>query len=92
MDKALQALMLKLLTQYIEMSVYAAQKQILTSRNPQPWMVDKAFQGLFNSVPQYHAMSTMQPANSGTPGFDINQLLQMVTNNAPQQPQPPAKP
>jgi hypothetical protein len=90
MDKVLQGIMLNLLQQYISMSIYAAQKQVLTSRNPQPWMVDKAFSGLFHNIPQYHAMSTMQPQQQQGQGIDINALLgqfmQQAQNTTPTNP------
>tara|TARA_R100000008_G_C3584771_1_gene171322 strand:+ start:2443 stop:2754 length:312 start_codon:yes stop_codon:yes gene_type:complete len=85
MDKKLQAIMLNLLMNYIEQSMYAAQKQLLSSRNPQPWMVDKAFTNLFQNVPSYYAQSTMQP---GQQQGGMQDILASILGNAPQQSTP----
>ena len=84
-QRALQAIMLKVLNSYVEMHLYSAQKRVLTSRSPQPWMIDKSFDGLFNNIPQYHAVTEMQPATSTSSNDGLNKLLQMVTGQAPQQ-------
>ena len=82
-NNMLKVIMLQLLTNYIEQSNYAAQKQLLSSRNPQPWMVDKAYSNLFQNVPQYFAQATMQPGQNDNGGFQ--QIIQSLLGQAPQQ-------
>ena len=89
MNEKLQAIMLGLLTQYISMMTHVMQKQVLSSRNPQPWMIDKGFNNLFNNVPQ-HFHNATQPAPQQ---FDMSSLFSMFANGAPQQGvQPPVQP
>jgi len=88
MDEKLKAIMLGLLTNYISMQMHVVQKQVLSSRNPQPWMVDKAFQALFNNVPQHYNNAT-SPAPQQ---FDMSSLFSVLANGAPQQGvQPPVQ-
>jgi len=88
MDEKLKAIMLGLLTNYISMMTHVMQKQVLSSRNPQPWMIDKGFNNLFNSVPQ-HYHSASQPAPQQ---FDMSSLFSVLANQAPQQGvQPPVQ-
>ena len=80
----LQKIMLGLLTNYISMSMHVAQKQILTSRNPQQWMIDKSFNGLFNNVPTHYNNAV----NPSAPQVDMLSIFQQFANMAPQQGQP----
>ena len=85
----LKKIMLSVLSQYISMSMHVAQKSIMTSRNPQQWMVDKTFQGLFQNIPQ-HFQNASNPA---PPAFDMSSLMAMFANTAPQQGvHPPVQP
>ena len=84
----LQKIMLGLLTNYITMSMHVAQKQILSSRNPQQWMIDKSFNNLFNNVPQHFNNAT----NPAPQQVDMNQIFNMFAGMAPQPGVQPTQP
>ena len=92
-DQAQRAMMFRIIGAYIELSLFTAQRQLLTSRNPQQWMVDKSFGSIVQNAPQFIAQ-----ANAPVPqmqAFNMNQaqgLLQQVTQAAPQQTQGPPIP
>ena len=87
MDEAtVKSMMYRIIGSYVELSLFTAQRQLLTSRNPQQWMVDKSFGSIVQNTPQFIAQANapvpqMQP-------FDMNQaqqLLGTLSGNAPQQ-------
>ena len=73
----LQAMLLAILGDYVETMKFVLQKQIISSRSPQPWMVDKAYNTLFNNVPQFASQAANPvPVQSGNSMADILALLQ----------------
>ena len=87
MDEAtVKSMMYRIIGSYVELSLFTAQRQLLTSRNPQQWMVDKSFGSIVQNTPQYIAQ-----ANAPVPqmqAFDMNQAQQMLgtlAGAAPQQ-------
>jgi hypothetical protein len=95
-DQNQRAMMFRIIGAYVELSLFTAQRQLLTSRNPQQWMVDKSFGSIIQNAPQFIAQANapvpqMQP-------FNMNQAQQVLTQmagSAPQQgqvTQPPPVP
>tara|TARA_Y100000310_G_scaffold323382_1_gene383634 strand:+ start:83 stop:421 length:339 start_codon:yes stop_codon:yes gene_type:complete len=89
MDEKLRALLTSMLIglvgDYIETMKFVAQKQIISSRNPQSWMVDKAYNSMFQNVPQF-ASQAANPVPVQGAGLDIASIMQALTQ--PQAGQP----
>ena len=92
MDDMLRAMLLEMLQGYVKMSMFAAQKQLLTQRRPNQWQIDNAFSSMFQNVPMY-AMQTQQPTmDVNKPAIDPVQVQSMITQLANKAPQQEAKP
>ena len=90
MDDMLRAMLLEMLQGYVKMSMFAAQKQLLSQRRPNQWQIDSTFSSMFQNVPMY-AMQTQQPTmDVNKPAIDPAKVQSMITqlaNQAPQQAQ-----
>ena len=84
-SEAQRAMMLRIVGAYVELSLFTAQRQLLTSRNPQQWMTDKAFGSIIQNVPQYVAVANA-PAPQMQP-FSMNQAQQVLGQLSTQVPQ-----
>jgi len=72
--KLLTSMLIGLLGDYIETMKFVAQKQIISSRNPQGWMVDKAYNSMFQNVPQF-ASQAANPVPVQGSGIDIATIM-----------------
>ena len=74
----LSSMLLGLVADYIETMKFVTQKQIISSRNPQGWMVDKAYNSMFQNVPQF-ASQAANPMPTQGGGMDIVSIMQALT-------------
>jgi Na+/H+ antiporter NhaD/arsenite permease-like protein len=68
------AMMFGLVGDYIETMKFVVNKNLITQRRPQAWMVDNAYSSLFQNAPQYAAMATSPTPVQGQ-GPDIGALM-----------------
>ena len=83
--KLLTSMLIGLLGDYIETMKFVAQKQIISSRNPQGWMVDKAYNSMFQNVPQF-ASQAANPVPVQGSGIDIATIMSALSQPQPGQP------
>ena len=90
MNKVLEALLLQMLQNYVQMSMYSVQKLMLTQRRPNQWQIDNAFSGMFQNVPQFAAQCQQPMMDTNKPAIDPNQVQAMIASLANNAPQPQA--
>ena len=91
MNEVLRAMLLNMLQSYVQTSMYATQKLLLSQRRPNQWQIDNAFSGMFQNVPQFAAQCQQPMMDQSKPAIDPGQVQSMITalaNKAPQA-QPP---
>ena len=92
MNEVLRAMLLNMLQSYVQTSMYATQKLLLSQRRPNQWQIDNAFSGMFQNVPQFAAQCQQPMMDASKPAIDPTQVQSLITqlsNNAPQQSQSP---
>ena len=88
MNEVLRAMLLNMLQSYVQTSMYATQKLLLSQRRPNQWQIDNAFAAMFQNVPQYAAQCQQPMMEQNKPAIDPTQMQAMITqlsNAAPQQ-------
>ena len=71
------AMMFGLVGDYIESMKFVINKNLITQRRPQAWMVDNAFSGIFQNVPQFAAQATSPMPVQGQ-GVNIGDLMKTL--------------
>ena len=95
MNEVLRAMLLNMLQSYVQTSMYATQKLLLSQRRPNQWQIDNAFSGMFQNVPQFAAQCQQPMMDQSKPAIDPSQVQAMIASlagNAPQQGQAPSVP
>jgi hypothetical protein len=88
MNDVLRAMLLNMLQSYVQTSMYATQKLLLSQRRPNQWQIDNAFAAMFQNVPQYAAQCQQPMMEQNKPAIDPAKVQAMITqlsNTAPQQ-------
>ena len=88
MNEVLRAMLLNMLQSYVQTSMYATQKLLLSQRRPNQWQIDNAISGMFQNVPQFAAQCQQPMMDANKPTIDPAQVQAMITqlaNSAPQQ-------
>ena len=71
------AMMFGLVGDYIESQKFVINKNLITQRRPQAWMVDNAFSGIFQNVPQFVAQATSPMPVQGQ-GVNIADIMKAL--------------
>ena len=90
MNEVLRAMLLNMLQSYVQTSMYATQKLLLSQRRPNQWQIDNAFSGMFQNVPQFAAQCQQPMMDQSKPAIDPNQVQAMIASLANNAPQPQA--
>ena len=72
--KVLMGILLKLVTDYIEASQYALQKNMIGQKRPKQWIIDNAYDSMSQNAIQQFTLASNPTPNSGG-GFNIGTLL-----------------
>ena len=90
MNEVLRAMLLNMLQSYVQTSMYATQKLLLSQRRPNQWQIDNAFSGMFQNVPQFAAQCQQPMMDQSKPAIDSSQVQTMIAALAKNAPQPQA--
>ena len=92
MNEVLRAMLLNMLQSYVQTSMYATQKLLLSQKRPNQWQIDNAFSGMFQNVPMFAAQCQQPMSDTNKPAIDPSQVQTLINqlSNGPQQVQPQA--
>ena len=92
MNEVLRAMLLNMLQSYVQTSMYATQKLLLSQKRPNQWQIDNAFSGMFQNVPMFAAQCQQPMMDTNKPAIDPSQVQTLINqlSNGPQQVQPQA--